>query len=103
MDAATHPRVVPVRRRRSALGDPLKKVTIQLSQSIVDAIKSAVEIGDAASANVFVEEAIRDKLRERRRARVYAAYEQAAQDPAYIAEIDSDTRAYDVTLSDNPR
>lgn len=103
MATATHPRVVPVRRRRSPLGDPLKKVTIQLSASIVDAIKSAVEIGEAPSANVFVEEAIRDKLRERRRARVYAAYEEAAHDSAYIAEIDADTRAFDVTLSDDAR
>ena len=103
MPLATRPKVVSVRRRRSAPGDPLKKVTIQLSESIIEAIRNVVEIGEAPSANVFVEEAVRDKLRERRRARVYAAYEEAAQDPAYVSDIDADTKAFEVTLSDDSR
>lgn len=95
--------VIPVRRRRSPSNDPLKKVTLQLSESVVEAVKKLVETGEAASANVFVEDAIRDKLRERRRARVYAAYEDAAHDPEYMRDVSSDNFAFDRTLLDGLR
>lgn len=91
----------PVRRRRSSDSDPLKKVTLQLSESVVDAIKAIVERGDAPSQNVFVEEAVRDKLRERRRAKLYAAYEEASNDPAFMRDMNADIDAFDTTLSDD--
>ncbi len=92
--------VIPVRRRRSSSSDPLRKVTLQLSTSVVAAIKSAVETGEAASTNVFVEEAVRERLRECRRARIYAAYEEAARDSKYLQAIDADMVAFDVALAD---
>lgn len=92
--------VVPSRRRRSQSSDPLRKVTLQLSESVVEAIKVVVEVGDAASANVFVEDAIRAKLRDRRRTKVYAAYEEAARDPQYLADTNSDLAAFDASLGD---
>lgn len=88
------------RRRRPPAEDPLKKVTFQLSESIVEAIKTLVEKGEARSANVFVETAVREKLRDRRRAKVYAAYEEASRDPVYMRQLNEDTDAFDVTLSD---
>jgi Arc/MetJ-type ribon-helix-helix transcriptional regulator len=88
------------RRRRSLPDDPLKKFTVQLSGSVIEAIRNVVEHGEAPSANYFVEEALRDKLRERRRAKVYAAYEEAAHDPAYVADADADLEAFDATLKD---
>lgn len=91
----------PVRRRRSPESDPLKKVTLQLSESVVEAIKTIVERGDAPSQNVFVEEAVRDKLRERRRAKLYAAYEAASNDPAFMRDMNSDIEAFDPTLADD--
>ena len=103
MHAAPRTLVVPVRRRRSPVGDPLPKMTVQLSESVVAQIKNVVETGEAASANVFVEDAVREKLRERRRAKVYAAYEEAAHDPAYMADLNADMKAFDVTLSDGER
>lgn len=90
----------PARRRRSVAADPLKKVTFQLSESVVDAIRGLVDSGAAQSANVFVEDALREKLRDRRRAEVYAAYEDAARDPEYMKELNSDISAFDATLSD---
>jgi Arc/MetJ-type ribon-helix-helix transcriptional regulator len=104
MQSKASPGVVsPVRRRRrrrSPTNDPLRKLTLQLSKSVVEAIKAAVNTGEAPSANVFVEDAVRHKLRERRRAKVYAAYEEASRDPGYMPDLDGDMSAFDVTLSD---
>ena len=90
----------PVRRRRSSSADPLRKLTLQLSESVVDAIKALVRVGEAPSANVFVEDAVRARLRERRRAKIYAAYEEAAKDPAFMADMNADLQAFDQTLGD---
>lgn len=96
---ATH---APARRRRSSSDDPLKKLTLQLSESIVNAIRTLVKVGEAPSANVFVEDAVRARLRERRRAKIYAAYEEAANDPIFMADMNGDLRAFDNTLRDGP-
>jgi hypothetical protein len=53
-----------------------------------------------SSANVLVEDAICEKLRERRRVRVYAAYKEAAQDARYVDELNADMAAFDPTLTD---
>lgn len=42
----------------------------------------------------------RDRLRARRRERVYAAYAEAARDPEFMAEMADIDRAFDVTGSD---
>lgn len=91
----------PTRRRRAPSNDPLKKVTLQLSESVVEAIRTIVELGDAPSQNVFVEEAVRDKLRERRRAKLYTAYEAASNDPAFMRDLNADIETFDPTLSDD--
>jgi Arc/MetJ-type ribon-helix-helix transcriptional regulator len=88
------------RRRRSPSSDPLKKVTLQLSESVLEAIKSVIEAGEAASANAFVEDAVRTKLRERRRVKIYAAYEEASRDPAFLRDMNADLDAFDATVAD---
>jgi Arc/MetJ-type ribon-helix-helix transcriptional regulator len=100
---ASPARINSIRRRRSSSRDPLRKVTLQLSESVAEAIKAVVDAGEAPSASVFVEDAVREKLRERRRAKVYAAYEEASRDPDYMRDVNADIRAFDVTLSDGAR
>ena len=103
MDQNVAPNIVAParrRRRRSPSSDPLKKVTLQLSESVVEAIRTLIETGEAASVNVFVEDAIRAKLRERRRAKVYAAYEEASRDPAFLRDMNADLDAFDATVAD---
>lgn len=92
-------RRVRLRRRRSA-GDPLKKVTYQMHASTLDAIRQSVEKGLYASQNEFVEEAVVAHLRELRRAKVYAAYDEAAGDPEFVAEQEEITAAFDAALLD---
>src|SRR5665647_357668 len=88
------------RRRRSSASEPLKKISLQISESAYYAMKTLVSTGEVASTNVFVEEAVRAKLRERRKARIYAAYEQASRDPAFMRDMNADVEAFDATLSD---
>ena len=68
--------------------------------STLEAVKQAVERGAAASQNEFVEEAVIARLRELRRAKVYAAYQEAAGDPAFMAEMEETATAFDVALLD---
>lgn len=90
----------PVRRRRTASAEPLQKMSFQLHTSVADAIRAVVKSGAAPSANVFVEEAVKERLRERRREKVYAAYAEAAQDPAFMAEMLEVDRAFNATVGD---
>jgi len=91
---------LPSRRRRAATAEPLEKMSFQLRASVAEAIRAVVKAGEAPSANVFVEEAVKERLRERRRERVYAAYAEAALDPVFMAEMAETTRVFDVTIGD---
>ncbi len=90
----------PTRRRRTGTAEPLEKMSFQLRASVADAIRAVVKAGEAPSANVFVEEAVKERLRDRRRERVYAAYAEAAQDPVFMAEMAETERVFDVTIGD---
>ncbi len=87
-------------RRRSKSADPLKKVTLRLHTSVTDAVRAAVDAGEAPSSDVFVEEAVVAALRERRRQRLYKAYAEAAQDPAFVADMSETSRAFDAAVGD---
>jgi hypothetical protein len=78
-------------------------MTFQLSADVARAIREAVDAGEAPSANVFVEEAVRERLRARRQARVYAAYANAAGDLAFIEELQALDRSFDAALGDGAR
>lgn len=92
--------LVGARRRRSVDSEPLKKSTFQLRASVTEAIKAAVQAGDAPSANALVEDAVTAKLREIRRARVYAAYATAAQDAVFLAEMEATDTAFGAAVGD---
>jgi uncharacterized protein (UPF0305 family) len=87
-------------RRRSPTRDPLRKVSYQMRTSTIAAVKQAVERGAATSQNEFVEEAVVARLRELRRAKVYAAYQDAARDPEFMADMAETTEAFDAALLD---
>ena len=86
---------------REVPGDEVfKKVGWQVSQSIAQAVKDAVEHGAAESQNASGEEALLRHPKELRRAKVDAAYEEAAQDPAFMEDMRSTGEVFDVVASD---
>lgn len=70
--------------------------------STIEAVRQAVEQGAAASQNEFVEEAVIARLREIRRAKVYASYLEAAADPAFMDDMRETIADFDVALEDGP-
>jgi hypothetical protein len=59
-----------------------------------------VEAGAAPDADSFVEDAIIARLKELRRERLYAAYEEAAQNPEYRAEMAELSAEFDSAITD---
>jgi hypothetical protein len=98
--ARAHPRVSKGRPFVEGTADRPKKVGWQVSESVVDAVKEAVANGAAESQNAFVEDALRRRLKELRRAKVYSAYEEAAQDPIFMEDMRSISEAFDGTVRD---
>jgi Arc/MetJ-type ribon-helix-helix transcriptional regulator len=76
-------------------------MTFQLNPAVARAIRDAVKSGEAPSANVFVEDAVRERLRARRQARVYSAYANAARDAAFLDEIQALDGSFEITLADH--
>ncbi len=89
----------PLRRRGSSI-DPLKNVTLRLRTRVSQAVRVAVDAGEAPSTDAFIEEAVVAALRERRRQRLVAAYVEAAEDPAFVADMDGTSRALSVAVGD---
>ncbi|HEX8452005.1 MAG TPA: hypothetical protein VF647_07910 [Longimicrobium sp.] len=99
MEVSSNPARIIARRRRGASHN-LRKATFQVDDSVLQAIRALVEQGEAPSANAFVEDALRLKLREVRRARLYAAYEEASHDPEFLADMQATTRDFESTAGD---
>ena len=91
-----------VRRRRPA-HEPSKKATFQIRESLLLAARACAAEGAVPSVSALVELALEQKLRDLRRERLYAAYEEAANDPAFVREIEKTTRAFDESASDGLR
>ena len=89
-----------LRRRGKGAGDRPKKVGWQVSRSVAEAVKEAVESGVAESQNAFVEDALLRRLKELRREKIYSAYEEAAQDPVFMEDMRSTSEAFSVTVRD---
>jgi|KBSMisStaDraftv2_1062788.scaffolds.fasta_scaffold118843_2 Arc/MetJ-type ribon-helix-helix transcriptional regulator len=75
-------------------------MSFQLRTSVAEAIRTVVNAGEAPNASGFVEEVVRERLRERRRKRVYAAYGEASEDPLFIAEMARTDDVFDTTIGD---
>ena len=87
-------------RRRSSSGDPLKKVSLRLHDSVAVAVKKLVDAGEAPSADAFIEAAVVESLRKRRQDVVYASYARAAADPGFMADMHATMSEFDATLLD---
>ncbi|MGQ0815954.1 MAG: hypothetical protein ACT4O1_16105 [Gemmatimonadota bacterium] len=85
----------PTVNRRRSIGEPVRKPGWQVRASVAEAVRRAVEAGEAESQNAFVERAILRELQELRRQRVYQAYAQAASDQAFLEDMNAITRAFE--------
>lgn len=103
MSIYSRPDVAVRRRQRISAADPLKKAGIQMRQSVLEAVKVAVQEGAAASQNTFVECAVIRELRELRRKHVYEAYAEGAADPAFLDDMKSVAQALDGAAADGLR
>jgi|GEM_PF-5996011 len=98
MAVGTEPASHIVRRHRGT--DPLRKPGWQVRTSVADAVREAVEEGVAESQNALVERAVLRFLAEKRREKLYASYAQAAQDPAFMADMRTISDAFETTVGD---
>lgn len=88
---------------RSRGTDPLRKPGWQVRTSVADAVREAVAAGMAESQNALVERALLHFLAEKRRESLYAAYAEAATDPAFAADMRAVSDAFEVTVADGLR
>lgn len=93
---------VPTRRRPRSETPTVRK-SVTLHADILRAAEVAVDAGGAANLSAFVEEAVEEKLRRSKRSQLYAAYAEAARDPAFMAEMREVTLAFDATTGDGLR
>lgn len=83
------------RRRRRQQEAPLRKASFTLHEDVLEAARIAVARGDAENLSAFVEQAVEEKLRRTRRAALYAAYDEAAGDPHFLADVDAAARTFE--------
>lgn len=90
----------PGTRRRRRGEAPTRKASFTLHADVIEAVKAAVGEGAAPNSSAFVEAAVREKLQRAQRAQLYAAYAEAAQDPAFLADMRAVGAAFDRTAAD---
>jgi Arc/MetJ-type ribon-helix-helix transcriptional regulator len=89
------------RRRRSEV--PTVKKSFTLHEDVVQAVDAAVKAGEIENQSAFVEAAIEEKLRRSKRAKLYRAYGAAAQDPAFMADMQAVSAQFDDVTGDGLR
>jgi len=77
-----------------------KKATYQLSKQVIEEVRSAVSSGAAATMSEFVEQALRERLKELERDAIRQNIRSAANDPLYLDDVRETTEAYSVTHFD---
>ena len=73
---------------------PKRKVTYSLPEELVAAIADVVRDGAAPSYSAFVEEALREGVRNARERALARAFSDAADDPSFLADVDETMRAF---------
>jgi len=87
-------------RRRRSTGAPMEKTALTFHAGTLDAVDAAVGAGLAPNRSAFVEAAVEEKLTRTRRATLYQAYAAAAQDPAFLADMQAVEAAFDRAAGD---
>ncbi|MBA3580176.1 MAG: type II toxin-antitoxin system CcdA family antitoxin [Gemmatimonadaceae bacterium] len=65
-----------------------ERTSLSLRADVLEAAKEIVQAGQAENLSAFVEDALDEKIRRTRRAALYAAYDKAASDPAFLRDMD---------------
>ena len=73
---------------------PKRKVTYSLPEELVATIAEVVRDGAAPSYSAFVEEALREGVRNARERALARAFSEAAEDPSFLADVDETLRAF---------
>jgi Arc/MetJ family transcription regulator len=87
-------------RRRKREDSRREKTSISLSAEVLAAAKKIVDAGEAENLSALVESALREKVRQTKRAALYAAYSEAARNDAFMREMNDVTREFAHTDSD---
>ncbi|MHB8837522.1 MAG: hypothetical protein ACYC7F_01060 [Gemmatimonadaceae bacterium] len=98
--APTKPHAIP--RRRRADSKTVKK-TFTLAEETVRLLAAAVHESGAKNLSAFVEAAIDEKLRRSRRDVLYDAYQVAARDAAFMAEMRGVSKHFKRAVADGLR
>lgn len=88
-----------VRRRRRSEIRTIKK-SFTLHEDVVQAAEVAVQEGEAENLSAFFEAAVQEKLRRSKLAALYGAYQAAAQDAVFMAEMRAMTRQFEAISAD---
>jgi hypothetical protein len=92
--------LIPVLRRRRKDQSTRERTSLSLRADVLEAAKEIVQSGAAENLSAFVESAVEEKLRRTKRAALYSAYEEAAQDEAFMARMNSITQDFAATEAD---
>jgi hypothetical protein len=66
---------------------PVKKVTLVLKEALLSEVKEIVAAEGLRSVSTFVEEAIADLVRRRRREQLRRAFHDASKDHLFLADV----------------
>ncbi len=73
---------------------PKRKVTYSLPEELVDSITEVVRDGAAPSYSAFVEEALKEGVRNARERALAQAFNEAGEDSSFLADVDETMRAF---------
>ena len=76
------------------------KKSFTLHADVVQAADAAVSAGEAENLSAFVEAAIQEKLWRTKRSSLYGAYQAAARDSAFMADMKGVAAQFDASSAD---
>ena len=73
---------------------PTRKVTYSLPEELLEQVRAVVSEGAAPSYSAFVERALTEEVRRAREKKIATAFREAAEDPAFLADVDETMREF---------